>query len=229
MPNLTPMLSTNSKVYFSLLEAGDTAEPVSTTITVDTGGAAKAATSIPVTALASNVKIPRYSYLLFSSAAGATVLAQVNALAEATDTSITVLALGEAVTAGMTATWPPQLEIRTGFSIGRSSQEETYTTLEDPFEKRIGVSISGDVTVSGFYSAKDPAYNMAEYCQREQEFGWLKIEFPPSSAAYTTGKVYKGVASVTDTSLDASSGGLIAADLSFGFAQNPTIVNEVPT
>ena len=228
----TPFLVTDTIVTAGLLEKGDTSEPVSTTITL-AAAAAKATTgspSITVPSLATGVKIPANAFLTWETPTGGTILTQVSGVAVDGDTSIDVVSIPEEIPADSTALWPPEIQVRTGVSVDRSTTEVTYQTLKDVFENRIAVSVNSTLDFPGYYNPNDAGYANAEWAQMNPGyFVYVKIEYPASSPAYQTGKVVKGICSVTGAPLDGSSGGLIDANLQFGFAASPDILQQVPT
>ncbi|MEO1208880.1 MAG: hypothetical protein AAFX78_04980 [Cyanobacteria bacterium J06638_20] len=227
--NYAPMLATGATIKIALLERGDTAEPTATTITLASEVAQNLAGpgSIAVPALATGVKIPANASLSWEDpAAGGVVPTKVTTKAEATDTTIATVNIPQTIPSGSVAKWPPELEIRTGFNVDRSGNTVDYVTLRSNQQSQILVSVSGTMSFDGFFSPLDAAYRMLEEAQNTPLFVYVILEMPKSSVNVATGKIFKGLASVTGIPLDGAGAGIIGANVTLGAASGGWTVTE---
>ncbi|MBD2156239.1 hypothetical protein [Leptolyngbya sp. FACHB-16] len=229
--NYTPVLGTGTTIKVALLPKGSTAEPVETSITLAALAAKDTTTpaSITTPALATGVSIPENAYLAWEAENGQVVATKVVEAAEAADVAIAVDIIPRDIASGSIAAWPPELQIRTGVDLDRSSNEVTYVTLKSAFEQRVGVSIATGLNLPGYYNANDAAYKMLEFAQANQQFVYVIVEYPNQDPlAYSTGDIVKGVCSVTGLPKNAPADGLISADVTLGFAAPPVFADATP-
>lgn len=227
------VLGKGTKVDVALLPLGSRVEPTPTTITLaaqaakDVDGAA----SITVPALGAGVFIPAGSYLAFvAPTTGKQVLVQLTADAEATDTTLTVASIPEAIASGSVATYPLRLAGRTAANLGRSGNRISAVDFDsDGYEDGLVASISQTLEVPGNWQPLDAGFATAEYAFQELRECYVWLELPRISDAYSKGRVYHGPCSITDLPLDIPADGIITGNISIALNGEPTYEADTPT
>jgi hypothetical protein len=187
----------------ALLAPGSRVKPYGDTIeqvTVGAAAAAKGATSITVTALTANVvKMAKGQVLRFEDqTTGKEYLAYVNADAIATNTTLTVVPLDEAIPAGAIAEFPAYCWDRTDSSTTKSysfSGVTTYNTGDN--EDGVNTGFTVDATLPGIdYHYNDGLKTALAAATLGQEFWFAKVK-PAPNDAFVRGEVREGPAVVT--------------------------------
>jgi hypothetical protein len=156
---------TSNTILRTQLSIGNRTLPT-ITVTVGTGGASSGATTIPVTALASptgltrsagQILIQQGTSLTFNSTTPVTATLAADALVG--DTSLTVVALSGALTAGNTATSSGLLQIIGGDSMDFQTNDKEVATRafeNGLFDDARKVMIGAAIPFNGFYRVGDP-------------------------------------------------------------------------
>lgn len=203
-------------------------KPVAQTVTVGATEAAKAATSITVTALTEPVY--KDNYLLFSDADGLEYLAKVTADAEDGATTLTVAALAEAIPAGATASWPPELLDRSAADVNRSYSSQEIMTLNTAGNRTIvTINSSKGVSAPGFYYYKNAGYKTATVAAENKVSVWVFVEYEPPSEAFSKGEMVIGKAVITERPTTSPADNFINGDLTFEFSGSVEEIDAVPT
>lgn len=229
------ILGKGTQVEIAMLPVGGDTEPVRATITTTNSTSSKdidgSATITLSAALASGVTIPTGSFLGFvAPTSGKTVLVQLTADAKAGDSTLTVATIPEDIAASSVAKYPLKLSARKTANIGRSGKRETSVDFESGgFETGLTSSISQKLDFDGNYLPGDAGFATAEYAFLNLREVYYWVTLPKSSDSYTTGKIYKGFASITDLPLDVPADGIISGKISVACNGAPVIVPEVPT
>lgn len=224
------VIGKGTKVDIAMLPVGSTTEPKATTITLavqatkDIDGSA----TITVPALAADVVIPAGSYLAFvAPTTGKSVLVQLTADAEATDTTLTVAAIPENIASGSVAVYPLRLAGRTAANIGRSGNRQSSVDFDsDGYSTGLTTSIEQTLELPGNWLPQDAGFATAEYAFTELREVFVWLELPKISSAYSKGRIYKGTASITDLPLEVSADGLITGNISLAFNGKPELVAD---
>lgn len=219
------VIGKGTKVSIALLPVGSTVEPEKTTITLAaqaakdvTGGA-----TITVPALGAGVLIPSGSYLAFvAPTTGKSVLVQLTADAEATDTTLEVREIPEDIASGSVATYPLRLAGRTAANIGRSGNRVSSVDFDsDGYSTGLTASIEQMLELPGNWIPQDAGFATAEYAFGELREIYVWLELPKISAAYSKGRIYKGPCSITDLPLDVGADAIITGNISLAFNGKP--------
>lgn len=229
------ILGKGTLVEIAMLPVGGDTEPVratlttqSSTITKDTDGSGTITLSA---ALGAGILIPAGSFLGFTApTTGKVVLVQLTADAKAGDTNLSVDTIPEDIAASSVAKYPLKLSARKTANLGRSGKRETSVTFDDAgYESGLVSLISQKLDFDGNYLPGDAGFATAEYAftNLREIYYWLTL--PKSSDAYTTGKIYKGFASITDLPIDIAADGIITGKISVACNGAPIVSAEVPT
>ena len=222
------MATTNLKlgkgtvVEIAMLPSDSRAEPTREA-TITLGAAASAgATSLTVTALSSGVLIPKGSYLAFTDSNDEVVLVQLDADAEATDTTLTVIGIPADIANAATSTYPLKLGGRTSADLGRSGNRVSSVDFDsDGYSDGLTTSIEQTITASGNFLPEDAGLRTADYAFREfrEDYVWLTLA--KNSTGSTTGERWKGAASITNLPMSIPADGIITADIDITFNGKP--------
>jgi len=215
------------ELWLAALPDGIETEP--TEFTATASAAAKGATTITVTpALPADSFVPKDSYINAVSALGYEVLVQLDADADAGDTSLSVKPLPEAIVAGSTVEYPLKLRARTTADLDRSGNRVTTVTFDDDaYESGRTTTISIGLNMQGNWSPLDAGYATAEHWFNEgyqQLYFWMQLP-NPRPTVYSKGKVYKGTGSITSMPLSAPADGIITGNIDAAFNGKPSMVN----
>lgn len=206
-----------TQVFMALLKDGDREAPAEVTLTLGSG-AAKGATSLSISGVsADTTKIYKGQYLLFEDPDERLFIAQANADYTG-GSSLTVVALPEAIPNASAAAFPVPFKLRTSADVDVSTDANEVDTFDH--------SINGDATpgktsfefkTDGEYSAFDPGYNTCVYAQRNatEVYVWRRLAAP--SPAFAKGKVTSGAAIVTSRSEPNPNDGNVGASVSCRF------------
>lgn len=204
------MMNEGSEVYPDALtlttEANVTAKDV-------TGGA----TITLSAAIAANKQpIPTGTYLGFvAPTTGKVVVVQLTAPAESADTTLSVAQVPEAIAASSVCLYPLRLSGRTAANIGRDGNRiESVDFDSGGFATGLTASVSGTIELPGNFLPTDAGFLTAEYAFTNLREVYVEIELTPISAAYSTGKVYKGRASITSLPVEVPADGIITGNIS---------------
>lgn len=201
-------------------------------LTLTTGSAAaKAATSITITAVPANSQpVPTGSYLGFvNSTTGAVVVAQTTADLVSAATTISVTALPEAIASGSTCLYPLRLSGRTGANIGRDGNRTEVIDFDSAgFASGLTTSVSQTIQMQGNFLPVDAGFLTMEYAFTNLRQVYVEIEMTPISALYTTGRIYKGLASIDSLPVEIPADGIITGNISMSINGLLTVVADVP-
>jgi hypothetical protein len=222
-------------VDLAMLPIGSRLEPVDTTITSAATLTAKDVTggaTINLTgALGAGVFIPADSFVAFvAPTTGAQVLVQLSDNAEASDTSLSVYEIPEAIAASSVATYPLRLKGRTAANLGRSGNRVSSVDFDSAgFSDGLTTSIEQTIEVPGSWLPLDPGFATAEqaFLKLREVYVWLTL--PKISEAYTKGRIYKGAASITALPLEIPADGIITGNISLTFNGEPDFVRDEAT
>lgn len=204
------------KVYVALLPKGSRTEPADVSITVDTGGgAAIGETSIGVTALSG--PIAKGTPLVFSGGAKAILAAD----AAATDTTLTVEALTEAIADAETATFTAKTRLLGGtqadLSLGNTTTDVLIFEDAGGYMDGAVTSASWSISWSANELLDDTTFDMVEYNARNATSGqeiYVWHESPPPTG-FTTGRTYHGPAIIEGFDMSRPSDGLLSYSCTF--------------
>lgn len=224
------VIGKGTKVSIALLPVGSTVEPEETTITLAaaaskdiTGGA-----TITVPALATGVLIPSGSYLAFvAPTTGKSVLVQLTADAEATDTSLAVREIPEDIANGSVAVYPLRLAGRTAANIGRSGNRVSSVDFDsEGYSTGLTASIESTLELPGNFIPTDAGFATCEHAFLELREIYVWLELPKISSLYSKGRIYKGPASITDLPLDVGADSIVTGNISLAFNGKPDYVPD---
>ena len=237
MPNIrsleqshAPVAGKKIQVFVALFMSGQPlTEFAAQTLTVDVAGAAKGATSIPLSgALTSPVNAGQY--LTFADANDVEKLAQVTAFADVGETSLTVAALDEAIDAADVSQYPPYLWDRTDASINRSIAYDTVETFNTGGnEDGTPGTTTGSLTLPGLEYHYNAAARTLEYAVQNSEFVYFRYEKPIPSSAFLAGEVVEGRAGVESFDSAAPAAGAVTNDFTLKTLGALNIVAATPT
>ena len=226
----TPSLGRGHVVRVSVLPVGVTAAPATQTITL-TAAATKdtvAPASIAVPSLTG--AIPANNYLTFLTPTGAEIIVFVTTAAAASDTSLVVSTIDQAIPIGSVAVFPPILDLRESVDLNFSGSSEDYSTFESGiFQLSFLTSIAASATAPGFYNFFGAGYRNAEYAALNGLSVWFSVTAPPPSAAYSSGRIVAGPAFVLGVPLAIPATGALRSDIEITFSAAPTIIEPVAT
>lgn len=224
------VIGKGTTVEIAMLPVGSTVEPTRTTITLaaqaskDIDGTA----TITVPALGAGVLIPEGSFLGFvNPTTGKSVLVQLTEDAEATDTTLAVREIPEDIASGSVATYPLRLAGRTAANLGRSGNRVTSTDFDsEGYTTGLTASIETTLELPGNWIPTDPGFSTAEYLFQELREAYVWLTLPKISSAYSSGRIYKGPASITDLPLDVGADAIITGNISLAFNGKPDYVPD---
>lgn len=221
------VIGKGTKFSIQLLPDGDRTFPTAANITLSAGSVAATAGQATLTlasALGSNVTIAAGNYVGWTNpTTGKVTPTRLAEQAEQGDSTVVVAAVPEALAASSTAAFPLQLKGRTAANIGRQGNDFSLVTFDDDaYSDGTTTSIEQTVECPGAYLPNDPGFLTLEYAFTELKEVAFKLELPKPSSAYTTGKIYKGVCSITDLPLEVAADSAINANASLKVRGRPT-------
>ena len=230
--NHAPTRGKETDVFIALLPIGERRAPTDQQLIVSTGGAAKGATSIPLTGALTG-DIEEDQYLCFADANGKEYLALLSSKADGTDTPVSalpVVALGEAIPAGAVAEFPPYLWDRTAADVDRSYSLNSVTTFNTG-DSRDGVITGNEknITLPGLYFFYNAAYKTAKLAADSGRELWVTRLIRKPNDNYQSGDKTEGAAVVTAAPSPSSQDGQVGADLTLAFVGPNTESDAIPT
>lgn len=229
-----PIIGKGTKVSLCIVPTGTTQVPAPVTLTMSAAIAAKdivaPATITLLAALPAGTVIAAGNYLTFKDPiTGKEVTVRLITTAVATDTTLTVDTIPEAIPASSVAQFPAILGGRTAANVKRSGKRQTAVDFDsDGYAKGVTTSIEAGIDAPGFWTPLDAGFATAEYAFENFLDVFMRVTMPVSSAAYSKGRSYGGFASVTELSIDDSADDFIKGDLSIAFNGKPIRDEEVP-
>lgn len=207
-----------SEVTVALLPVGSRSEVPEQTVTLN-GAAAALASTLTVTALAEPIAASPTSpiFLSFVDALDeADRFVKVVAPAAAGDTLLTIEPLKRAISDASTAVHPVKLQARTSADINSSSNDVTTTVFETGgFNDGIISSVGYTISSPGNFLPLDAGYRTCLFAFNSFRELWLSLKLPSPGQGYTTGYIYRGVASVSNIPTTVPADGIISANLDF--------------
>lgn len=223
----SPTQGKETEVTVARLALGSRVEPVEMLIT--TTGAAKGATSLPVSGVLGPIQIGQYLNF-YKATDGTEFIAEVTAVAASGASTLTVAALPEAIPTGSQGEFPSTMWDLTDASVDRSYNRAAQATFHTGgFED--GVITGGSYTMtlpSVYYSKNAAAATLLKAANAGAEC-YLTRELNVPSAAYSKGRVIKGAAVVTAAPEASSVDGFVTADFTVAFQGQPTDSEPTPT
>jgi hypothetical protein len=177
---------------------------------------AKGATSI---ALVNSVlgDIQPNQYLQAVDALGNEKLFQLSAIAEASDTSLSVNALNEAISAGSKVIFPVELYDRNQADTSESNNVQEFQTFNSGGRTdSVVTGTSATVALGGNFYEFCPAYNTLAYAVENGRECWLIIADPAVRDEWTR-RTTEGAAKITGRTKARPVGGFVTNDLSGRF------------
>lgn len=223
--SLPLVIGRGSHLTGAILPPGSSVEIIPQAITLSAAepiGATTLAVAPLTQPLTASVAAPLY--LTFSDAVdGGDRPVIITASAAIGATSLTCLPLHAPISNNSIAPFPVVLQARTSAGITTSANDVTTTTFEtgffeDGIVSRVGLTLDAP----GNYLPTDSGYKTVQDAFYRPSNIWLSL-FLPIPGGYTTGQVYKGVASVTKCDIKDDAGGIIALDMTFKFRGAPII------
>lgn len=183
-----------TEVTIALCAQGIRTAPPSTSLTAS--AATKGATSVTVTGVTAPIQAGQ-ALLFIDPTTDSQHLAIVSTTAAASATSLTVLALGEAIPAGAIAQYPPRAMLRSSADLSTESDTAEVDSFDHVNKDFIPLGNSSEFSLEGMYTHYDPARHTAAFAQRNGlEVHWTRT-FAPPNANYTKGEVQSGFGIVT--------------------------------
>jgi len=181
------------------------------TVTVATGGGAKGATAIPVTATTEDMYVGQA--LAFVDSDGKETIAQLSEDALVGATSLTVFPLPEAVPEAATAEFPAKVVERSGVNFSDSANVAETQTGDSGGNTRSIISgfAARTITADGIETDYNAGLKTCRYAYRNRQQVYGRIEYPAPNANYLKGKQIYGVFHVNSMAIDASADAQITA------------------
>jgi hypothetical protein len=186
--NHVPTLGKNVQVYVARLGKGvPLSAIVDQTLVVATGGAAKGATSLPITTALTG-KIFKGQYLCFADENDIEHLALLTADANVNATSLAVKSLDEAIPAAAAAEFPAYLWDRTDASLDESyANSKSLTFNTGGAQNAVPTTIDRKISLPGEFWHYNAAFRTAAAVADAQEYVYVKRVEPAPNANFTSG------------------------------------------
>lgn len=223
-------------LYLALLGIGVTTEPSDVTITVDTGGAAAGATTVPITDPGTD--IPKNSVITFSPASGdAFTVVVTEAFTSGSSGDLKVEAyegaeddgIPTALAAGDTATWDSLYTVTATENAPYTNNPQTQDLTAATYGSGSGVdvgepevtSVSPQIARSGLFIAEGQLVSdILEYADTNRNW-WCKQVLPDANGE--PWKSREGLSRVTDLNNEGPADGLLRLSFNIRFKQVPTL------
>ena len=220
-----PVEGKATEIFVAVLPKGKRKKPVECTLTATT--AAKGATSITISGLTGIIE--KGQYLMFVGTDGEEFLCQVNATTAANATSLTVVALPEAIPTGATAEFPTYVLDRKSADLDRSYKFSGVTTFNTGGSQD-GIITGGEKKISlpGLYYFKNAGYKTIKWCAENAREFWISREMPAPTDGYTAGDRAEGPAVCTGIKEGAPDEGFVNADMDITLLGNIVETDPIP-
>lgn len=231
--NHAPVRGGESNVYLARLPLGIRRPPKDLILVVGAAGAAKGATTIPLTAAITadpdDVLPQAGQYLMFVDADGIERICKLSATVQPGDDDLTVTPLPEPIAAEMESEYPTYLWDRTAADVDRSYSLSSVTTFNTG-DSRDGVITGNEkgLTVPGLYYFQNAAYKTALAAADEGRECWVFREMRRPSDAYKQGDVIQAAAVVTAAPSASPVDGQVSADLTFAYVGAVQETDAIP-
>jgi hypothetical protein len=225
--NHTPTRGLETEVTIARLATGNRSEPVEMLIT--TTGAAKGATSLPVTGVIGPIAADQYLNF-YDSAPGSEYICRVTAAAVSGATTLTVAALPEAIPTGCEGEYPPVLWDLTDASVDRSYNRQAQATFHTGgFEDGVVTGGAYTMTLPTVYFNKNAAAATLLVAGNAGAECYITRELNIPSTAYSKGRIIKGAAVVTAAPEDSAVDGFVSQNFTIAFQGQPIDQDPTPT
>lgn len=224
---LQPTQGYDTELFGAIIARGDD-RPDDQVLTVATGGAAKGATTITLsTALTTTIR--KGQPLLFMDNNDVMRIAKVNADADPADTTLTVLALAEAIAAGATAQFMCPILLATGAGIDRSTDIQSISTFTHK-GARVKTPTSSDSTISVpmMYHHYNPGMHLFDYAYANKLPIWISRVLPAPGPAFSKGRVDEGVAFISAAPDEVTNDNPVTLNYSLEFSGVVVAVDPLP-
>jgi hypothetical protein len=184
-----------TEVTIALMPQGIRTAPTSTSLTAS--AATKGATSVTVTGVTSEIQAGQ-ALLFIDPTDDSQYLAILSAKAAASATSLTVLALGEAIPAGAIAQYPSRFMLRTSADLDTSTDTAEVDSMDHNNKDFIPLGSSTEFSLEGMYTHYDPGRHTCLSASRNKLEIYWKRTYGPPNAKYSQGEVHSGFGLVTN-------------------------------
>lgn len=199
-----------TEVTIALMGQGIRTAPTSTSLTAS--AAAKGATTVTVSGITSEIQAGQ-ALLFIDPTDDSQYLAIVSTKAAASATSLTVLALGEAIPADAVAQYPPRAMLRSSADLSTESDTAEVDSFDHVNKDYIPLGISSEFSAEGMYTHYDPARHTCAFAQRNGlEIYWTRTYGPPN-AKYSKGETQSGFGIVTSAEESAPNDEMVSNNL----------------
>lgn len=228
------VIGKGTKIRIALLPVGDTTEPKSATLTSSATAIAQNLTATPTISLtgtiAAGVLIPAGSFVSFKApATGKEVLVQLRADAKAGENALAVVSIPEAIAASSIAQYPLRLSGRTSADLDRKGKRTATVDFDsDGYSQGATTSIEVGIKAGGNWLPTDAGFCTAEFAFNELRTVYLWLELPKISDAYSQGRIYHGVASISSLPLKIGADNIITGDMDMNFEGKPNFTPDKP-
>lgn len=209
----------NTKIEVCPAHTCDYVIPTSVSFTVGAGGAAVAATSIPITAAPNLNVIVAPVWLLFTNATtGAEVSVQVTADIDPGDTALTVAPLKKAVAAASTSQYPVRLSARSSANLSTQMENAEIENFDnDGWKEFIQTANGYNLDLQGSFLPLDPGYQTCLYAILNYESVYCKLTLPkpvcPNDTSYTHGGIWEAYWMPSEMPIEAGAKAVITGNI----------------
>lgn len=216
-----------TELYVAVLPSGRRTKPLKCTLTAT--AAAKGAVLITVAGLTTAV-IQKGQYLMFVGTDGEEYLCQVNATTVANATSLTVVALPEAIPTGAIAEFPTYIWDRKNADLDRAYKFSGVTTFNTGgAQDGIITGVDKKISLPGLYYFKNAGYKTIKWCSENQREFWIIREMTAPTDAYLSGDRIEGPAVCPGIKEGAPDEGFVNADIDIILLGKIVETDPIPT
>ena len=221
-----PVQGKETELYVAVLPRGKRIKPVKSTLVAT--AAIKGATSITVSGLTTGT-IEKGQYLMFKGTDGSEFLCQIDATTAPNATSITVVALPEAITVGAIAEFPVYIWDRKSADIDRAYKFSGVTTYNTGgAQDGIITQIDKKMPMPGLYYFKNAGYKTIKWCAENLREFWITRTMNAPTDAYLSGDNLEGPAVCTSLKETAPDEGFVNADMEVAFLGRIVETDPIP-